>query len=115
MEGFSFSEGSVPYNRGTVVALSEGEGAYFRVTCSPVPWDAHAPHPNDGSPNSEGREPGVRGIGTPIPEECNPFFSWPATPFPRDGEPLVMGSSARNSFFLRKNDGLPEDSRCDSS
>ena len=50
VEGFSFSEGRGPHNRGTVVALSEGEGArfrrkgsFFRVTCSPVPWDAHAP------------------------------------------------------------------------
>ena len=41
-------------------------------------------------------------MGTPIPEECYPFFSWPATPFPRDGEPLDMRSSDQKSFSTQE-------------
>ena len=118
---FSFSEGRVPHNRGTVVALSEGEGAlfrrkgsFFRVTCSPVPWDA--------CPLIQMTGPPILRDGSPVSDVWVPRSPRNATPFSHGRQPLYRGTGnpltcearIRNPF-LRKNEVLPVVRRCAST
>ena len=72
------------------------------------------PHPNDGSPNSGGREPGFRCMGTRSPRNATPFSHGRQPLFRGSGNPLTCEAPLGNPF-LRKNDGLPVEIRCASS